>query len=194
MASKNDIITLPHPNLRTKSQKVTAITDEIKQIISDMEAATLDWEASRPHEVGVALAAVQIDKLYRIVVIRNNFDDKNDRSFVTLINPEIVKKEGVEEVDHEGCLSIKDVYGMVKRASKVRIKALDIEGREIRLKLEGFIARVLQHEIDHTNGVMFIDHITDEKGFFKLDDEGKLVPLDYKTIKNLGILKDENND
>ena len=180
MSSRKDIITLPNPHLRARSQKVGIITDEIKQLIADMEAATLDWEDNREHEVGVALAAVQVDKLYRVVVIRNNFDDKKDRGFLTLINPEIVKYEGEQDEDFEGCLSVTDIYGKVMRYNKVRVKALNQFGKEIRLTAEGFLARVLQHEIDHTNGILFVDHLKDNPdAFYRLEDDGKLKPMEY---------------
>ncbi|MEO5627349.1 MAG: peptide deformylase [Candidatus Saccharimonadales bacterium] len=187
---KDSIITLPNPHLRQKSQRVGLVTQEIVQLIVDMEAATLDWEDSRDHEVGVALAAVQIDNLYRVVVVRSNFDDKNDRSFQIFINPEITKFEGELIEDFEGCLSIKDIYGKVKRYNKVRVKALDINGREFRVTAEGFLARVFQHEIDHTKGIVFIDHIKDSpEAFHKLNEQGKLEPLDYeKDVKNNRLL------
>ncbi|MCA9332705.1 peptide deformylase [Candidatus Saccharibacteria bacterium] len=183
---KEDIITLPNSNLRERSKKVGLVTDDIKKIISGMESATLDWEDSRQHEVGVALAAVQIDKLLRIVVVRNNIEDKNDKSFQVFINPEITKYEGKIVDDYEGCLSIKDIYGKVPRYSKVKVKALNISGKEIRITIDGFLARIFQHEIDHTKGVVFIDHIKDKKdAFFRLDKDGHLESLDYdKRIKN----------
>lgn len=180
--TKDDIIALPNPHLRQKSQRIGVITDEIKQIVTDMEAATISWDQSRAHEVGVALAAVQIDRLYKIVVVRNNYDDKNDHTFTTFINPEITKFDGKQIEDYEGCLSVRDVYGKVKRYEKVKVKALDIDGREFRVSAEGFLARIFQHEIDHTNGIVFIDHIKDNpEAFFRLDDEGKLAPLNYET-------------
>lgn len=183
MSSRKHIITLPNTHLRQRSQKVGVISDEIKKLIDAMEAATLDWEDHRQHEVGVALAAVQIDKLYRVVVVRNNFDDKNDRGFLTLINPEITKYEGELENDFEGCLSVSDIYGKVKRHNKVRVKALNGHGKEVRITAEGFLARVLQHEIDHTNGILFIDHIQgDHDAFYRLETDGKLKPLDYEDI------------
>jgi len=180
MATREDIIALPHPDLRERSKKVGVITDEVKQIIKDMEDATLDWEDHREHEVGVALAAIQIDVKLRIIVVRNNFDNKKDRRFITLINPEITKFEGEEEGDFEGCLSVKNLYGKVKRYNKVRVKALNGNGKEVRITAEGFLARVLQHEIDHTNGKLFVDHIKGEtKKFFELQEDGKLEPVDY---------------
>jgi peptide deformylase len=180
--NKDDIITLPNKHLRQRSQKIGIITDEIKKIVTDMQDATISWEQSRDHEVGVALAAVQVDTLLRIVVIRNNFDNKEDHTFTVFINPVITKYEGEIEEDYEGCLSIKDVYGKVPRHTKVRVKALNLEGREFRVSAEGFLARIFQHEIDHTNGIVFIDHIKDKpKAFFTLEADGKLEQLDYDT-------------
>ena len=186
MSKREDIIALPHSNLREKSKKVGIVNDDIKQLVQDMEESTLDWEDSREHEVGVALAAVQINRLYKVVVIRSNFDDKNDRTFITLINPKIIKYEGKLEEDFEGCLSIKDVYGKVPRYTKVKVKALNIDGKEVRITAEDFLARVLQHEIDHTDGIVFIDHIKDSpESFFILNHEGKLEALNYdKDIKD----------
>lgn len=174
------IITLPQKNLRQRSTKVGFIDETVTSLIEEMKAATLDWEDGRPHEVGVALAAVQINDLKRVVIIRNNFEKKEDREFQVFINPEITKYEGVIEEDYEGCLSIKDVYGKVPRHTKIRVKALNAEGKEVRVKAEGFLARVFQHEIDHTNGIVFIDHIKDKKdGFFTLTEKGSLEQLDY---------------
>jgi peptide deformylase len=187
-ATKTSIITLPNPHLRDKSARVHVITDGLKKLIKDMESATLDWEDSRPHELGVALAAVQIDSMERVVIVRNDFENKDDRSFFALINPEIIKVEGTPEYDHEGCLSVRDIYGLVPRYPKVRVKALDMHGHEIRVKAEGFLARVLQHEIDHTNGVVFVDHIKEDDAFFKLDEEGKLIKLDHEKILASSIL------
>lgn len=177
---KDAIITLPNPHLRQKSSRIHVITDETLQLVKDMTDASLDWEDSRPHEISAALAAIQIDRLDRAVIVRSDFDDKNIREFIPLINPEIVKGEGPIVADYEGCLSVNGFYGKVPRYSKVRIKALDINGQEVRIKAEGFLARVLQHEIDHTNGILFIDHIRDEKdAFYRLNDKGELDPLDY---------------
>lgn len=148
--------------------------------------ATLDWEASRPHEIGAALAAVQIDNLQKAIIVRSDFDNKTSQEFTTLINPKVIKYEGELIKDYEGCLSVKDIYGYVPRYSKVRVKALDLDGNEIRIKAEGFLARVLQHEIDHINGTVFIDHIkNDPEAFFKLNKNGELTEINYeKTIKD----------
>lgn len=180
--TKDDIIALPNPHLRQKSKRVGIITDEIRQVVEDMQAATIDWDKSRDHEVGVALAAVQIDRLYKIVVIRNDYNDKDNHEFTVFINPEITKREGEVIADFEGCLSVPNVYGKVPRHAKVKVKALDLNGKSFRVTAEGFLARIFQHEIDHCNGIVFIDHIKDDsEAFYKLDEEGKLVPLDYET-------------
>lgn len=188
--NKDDIITLPNPHLRQRSVKVGLIDTAVQDVIAGMKDATLSWEASRDHEVGVALAAVQVDKLVRIVVLRDNYDDKSNHSFTTFINPVITKYEGALEEDFEGCLSIKDVYGKVPRYTKVKVKALDENGQEFRVTAEGFLARIFQHEIDHTNGIVFIDHIKDNpEAFFCLKTDGGLEQLDYeKEIRNNPIL------
>ena len=187
---KEDIITLPSPHLRQKSAKVSVVDQEIRLLIDDMVSAALDWEDSRPHEISAALAAVQIDRLDKVVIIRSDFDDKEARGFTALINPQIIKYEGEIISDYEGCLSVSEVYGKVPRHSKIRIKAIDEDGNEVRFKAEGFLARVIQHEVDHTNGIVFIDHIRDEQdAFYTLDEKGELQPLNYdEHIKQNSIL------
>ena len=189
---KEDVIALPNPHLRQKSQRVHVVTDETTQLIDDLTSAALDWEASRPHEISAAIAAVQVDRLERVIIVRSDFDHKDNREFTALINPEIVKYEGELVHDYEGCLSVKNFYGRVPRHSKVRVKALDLQGNEVRLKAEGFLARVLQHEIDHTNGIVFIDHIKDTTdAFYRLDERGELEPVDYdEHVKDNPILWD----
>ncbi len=190
---KQSLITLPNPHLRESSKKVGYIDEKILELIKDMEDMTLEWEASREHEVGVALAAIQIDVPLRVVVVRNNFDNKQDKTFRTFINPVITKYEGELIEDFEGCLSVKDIYGKVPRYHKIRIKALDVSGKEVRFSAEGFLARVFQHEIDHTNGKVFLDHIKgNPKAFYTLDSDGNLQQLDYeKDVKDSTILWNE---
>lgn len=190
--TKEDIITLPNPHLRQKSERIHVINQEVLDQVAKMTDAALDWEKSRPHEVSAALAAVQVDILKRLVIIRNDFDDKTNDEFIALINPEIIKYEGEIVEDFEGCLSVNHIYGKVPRYSKVRVKALALNGQEIKLKAEGFLARVLQHEIDHTNGIVFIDHIKDNPtAFYKLDKNGELMSINYeKEIHGNSILWD----
>ena len=178
---KYGLITLPNDNLRTKSKKVGIVTDEILEVVESMKKVLLKWESDREHEVGVALASIQIDVPYKIVIIRKDIDDKDNHDFEVFINPSITKYEGDIVEDFEGCLSIKDIYGKVPRFSKVRIKATGLDGSPIRQTAKGFLARVFQHEIDHTEGKLFIDHIKDkEEAFFELMSDGKLKKLDYE--------------
>ena len=190
--TKDNIITLPNPHLREKSARVHTISEDVVALVDGMTAAAIDWENSRPHEISAALAAIQMDHLVRVVIVRSDFDDKDEKGFTALINPEIVKYEGTLESDFEGCLSVRDVYGKVPRYTKIRVKAVDVKGNEVRFKAEGFLARVIQHEIDHTMGIVFIDHIKDQtEAFYTLDEKGELQPLDYdQHVKNNSILWD----
>lgn len=191
-----NIITLPNDHLRQRSRRITQIDADTRQIVSDMIAATLDWEAHRPNEVAVALAAVQIDKPVRIVIIRADFDNKENKNFQVLINPEITKYEGEIITDYEGCLSVKDVYGKVPRYSKVRGRAIDINGNRIKIKsTDPFLSRVLQHEVDHTNGICFVDHIAhDQDAFSVLTKSGDLVACPYSKVINSGIIADDEDN
>lgn len=191
-----NIITLPNDHLRQRSQRITQIDADTRQIISDMIAATLDWEAHRPNEVAVALAAVQIDKPVRIVIIRADFDNKENKNFQVLINPEITKYEGEIITDYEGCLSVKDVYGKVPRYSKIRGRAIDINGNRIKIKsTDPFLSRVLQHEVDHTNGICFVDHIAhDQDAFSVLTKSGDLVACPYSKVISSGIIADDEDN
>ena len=191
-----NIITLPNDHLRQRSRRITQIDADTRQIVSDMIAATLDWEAHRPNEVAVALAAVQIDKPVRIVIIRADFDNKENKNFQVLINPEITKYEGEIITDYEGCLSVKDVYGKVPRYSKIRGRAIDINGNRIKIKsTDPFLSRVLQHEVDHTNGICFVDHIAhDQDAFSVLTKSGDLVACPYSKVISSGIIADDEDN
>ena len=116
-------------------------------------------------------------RLYRVVIIRDDFDDKDNKSFSIFINPEIVKAEGEPTEELEGCLSVTDIYGSVARYPKVKVKALNLEGRPIRVTATGFLARVFQHEIDHTNGIVFVDRVENPRKLFRLGSDGKFTAL-----------------
>lgn len=184
--NRDDIVTLPAKVLRQKAKEVKTVDESIQTLTQSMSAATLDWEDHRQHEIGVALAANQIGNLNRVIVVRNDYKNKDDRGFKVYINPEIIKTEGEPVARHEGCLSVKDIYGLVPRYPRVKIRALNLEGKPVRFAARGFLARIFQHEIDHLNGQLFIDQVTD-KQFFKLDARGELIPLTTKEIKNLHL-------
>ncbi len=190
------IVTTPDPRLRTKCKKVNHIDDEIRQIVDDMIKNSLEWEKKHEFEVSAALAAPQLGYDRRIIIVRDDMDNKENANFVPLLNPEVIKTEGKTLYDFEGCLSVPNYYGKVPRPAKARIKAQTIDGQEVRIKADGFLARTLLHEIDHLNGILFIDHIKGVKNaFFRLNDKGDLVPVDYdKEIANNKDLYPDDED
>ncbi len=181
------IITTPDPRLRAKSTKVGVIDDEIKEIIENMRKLSLDWEAEHPYELSAAMAAPQMGVNKRIIIVRDDMEDKENANFTALINPEVIKTEGKTIRDYEGCLSVPRIYALVDRPAKAKIKAKLEDGTEVRIKAENDLARVLLHEIDHLNGILFIDHARNDKdAFYEMNDKGDLVKIkDYeKEIKN----------
>jgi peptide deformylase len=145
------ILTYPDTVLRERAEPVTNIDGKCQQLIDDM-ADTMY------HAPGIGLASNQVGEPYRIIIFDTLFKDQlNDA--VVVINPEIIEAEG-EVVNEEACLSVIDYSAEVKRAERVTVQGLDREGNPITLEKEGLAAIVLQHEIDHLNGILFIDHIT----------------------------------
>lgn len=137
--------------LRKVAEPVDEINDEIRQIAVDMLDAMYAFD-------GVGIAAPQIGISKRIIIIDTDPSNQSSKPIV-LINPEIVEMEGEVGAD-EGCLSVPEVRGEVKRAEKVIVEGLDLEGNKIRLEGTGLLARAFQHEIDHINGTLFIDHLS----------------------------------
>ena len=176
------IITTPDKRLREPSEKVGQIDFEVLDIINDMRKLSLDWEAKHPYELSAAMAAPQMGVNKRIIIIRDDMEDKKNATFTAFINPEVTKTEGKTVTDFEGCLSVPKIYGKVPRPFKVRVKARLEDGKEVRIKATGDLARTLLHEIDHLNGVLFIDHIKDKKdAFYYMDGKGELQPVkDYE--------------
>ena len=161
-----DIVTLPDPVLRQKTRPVTRIDAELQQLIDDM----IETMRAAP---GVGLAAPQIGRPISLTVIETLPDLDEDgaeiegtRDLYVLINPEIIwtSRDMIDGV--EGCLSIPGYLGEVVRYESVRVRALDRHGRKIRLRLRGWDARIFQHEIDHLNGVLYIDKLTDPDNFW----------------------------
>jgi peptide deformylase len=138
--------------LRKVAEPVDKINDEIRRIVADM-IDTLYGSTD-----GVGIAAPQIGVSKRIIVIDANPSDANAKPIV-IINPEIVECSG-EVKEQEGCLSIPEVKGDVKRFAKIAVEGIDIDGNKFRIEGTDLLARVLQHEIDHINGILFIDHLS----------------------------------
>lgn len=140
-----NIVKIGNPVLREKAKPVSSITPNIIKLLDNMKDTM--YEAN-----GVGLAAPQIGVSKRVVVI-----DVGE-GLLELLNPEIIAMNG-EEIDTEGCLSIPGVQGEVKRAAEVTVKALNREGKEFEIKGTGLLARALQHEIDHLEGILFVDRL-----------------------------------
>lgn len=136
--------------LRKKSKKVEKIDEKIKEIVSDMIQTMYSND-------GIGIAAVQIGILKRVIVY--DISEKQD-SPIVLINPQMLKSKG-EIVCEEGCLSSPGKFGLVTRADKIEVEGLDINGKTIRIKAKGLESVVLSHEIDHLDGILFIDKVTE---------------------------------
>ncbi len=146
------IITIPDPILRKISEPVKSIDKEIKKLAKDM----LETMYNAP---GIGLAAVQVGILKRVIVIDlSKKDEKNNPLFI--INPELTFKSDELVSYEEGCLSIPNQFAEVKRPNKCSVNYLDIEGNKKEIQAEGLLATCIQHEIDHLNGILFIDHLS----------------------------------
>lgn len=148
-----DILKLPDRTLRKASKPVTKITPEILALLDDM----LETMYAAP---GIGLAAIQIGIPKRLVVVDTARGEDEPKNPLFFINPEIVWSSEEMNEHEEGCLSIPEVFDTVKRPAEVRVRYLDRKGKEKELKCSGILATCIQHEIDHTNGMLFIDHLT----------------------------------
>ncbi|MEX2584003.1 MAG: peptide deformylase [Gemmatimonadota bacterium] len=148
--SKLKIELLGSPLLRQKAEEVVEIDDELRTLIADMYETMYEAE-------GIGLAGPQVGIAKRVLVV-----DLNDEEFprFALVNPRIVERGGDDEKEEEGCLSLPGVSALVERKSRVTVEALDEEGHPVRMEADGLLARCLQHEIDHLDGVLFIDHLS----------------------------------
>lgn len=157
-----DICTYPDPVLRIKTTPVGAIDKSVNRLIDDM----IETMHAAP---GVGLAANQVGVSLQLAVIDlSTVEDETRRHpLLVLINPEILSREG-SVTEEEGCLSIPGYAEPVKRAAKVMVRALDRSGKKFDLEAQGLLAKALQHEIDHLNGLLFIDHLSPlKKNIFK---------------------------
>ncbi|MBL0370432.1 peptide deformylase [Rhizobium sp. KVB221] len=146
------LIILPDPILRQVSTKVEQVNGEIRTLADDMLATMYDAP-------GIGLAAIQIGIPKRLLVIDLS-KDGDEKAPQVFINPEILSSSDERSVYEEGCLSIPDYYAEVERPAKIAVNYVDIDGKQQSIEAEGLLATCLQHEIDHLNGVLFIDHIS----------------------------------
>ncbi len=152
--AKKEIVTYPNPILKKKSKPITAFDSELKHLVDDMAETMFAVPGS-------GLAAVQIGALLQVLLM-NLSDNENENKYLALINPEILEKQGIQS-DKEGCLSVPDYFTKVKRAQKVKVQACDINGNEHKYEFEDWLARVVQHEVDHLNGILILDRISSLK-------------------------------
>src|SRR3954452_16409583 len=146
------LVILPDARLRETSEPVGTITDEVRKLAADMLETMYDAP-------GVGLAAIQIGVPKRIVVMDTAKKDEERRP-VVLVNPEIVWASEEKSAYEEGCLSIPEFYDEVERPTQVRFRYTDLDGKTVEVEAEGLVATVIQHEIDHLDGVVFIDHLS----------------------------------
>ena len=155
---------LPDPILRKQAKKVAKVTPQVKKLVENMVETMHDQN-------GVGLAANQVGSLQKVAVIQT--PDMEEP--MVLINPEIMKKEGERQVE-EGCLSVPGYRGLVTRSEKVRAKAMGLDGKIYRVNADELLAQALEHEIDHLNGILYIDHLVDHESLYKItyapDDDG----------------------
>jgi len=147
------LIHYPHPVLRHKSKPIARVNAELKSLVNEMFEIMYEFR-------GVGLAATQVNLPVRLF-IANPSGDKEEGPELVFINPVIVKANG-SAVAEEGCLSLPGINGEVKRNKSLQINAYDMSGNEINTAIDGFLARIIQHEIDHLDGVLFIDRMTEE--------------------------------
>jgi peptide deformylase len=150
--TKLEILTFPNKFLQQPTQPVENIDEDIQKLVVDMAETMYDAP-------GVGLAAIQVGSDKQVLV----YDEKpteSDRGYGVIINPKIVETEGQIISENEGCLSVPDFRSDVKRAARIVVEGVDRDGKSLRFEADGFLAIVLQHEIDHLNGTLFIDRIS----------------------------------
>ena len=150
--AKREILHFPDPRLRNVATPVEEVDGEIRELVDDMFETMYDAP-------GIGLAAVQINVVKRVIVVDVSEDKSQPLCF---INPEILEKTGEETMD-EGCLSVPEIYETVTRAEKIRVRALDRDGNSFEMDADGLLAVCIQHEIDHLDGKLFVDYLSNLK-------------------------------
>jgi peptide deformylase len=147
-----ELVTAPDPRLKLKSEPVPDVDSALRRLMADMIETMIDAK-------GIGLAAIQVGVPKRVAVIDLDPTGPNSKP-IYLVNPRIVETSGEETTYNEGCLSVPDIWEDVKRPSRLTVEYTDEKGRQQTVQAEGLLATCLQHEIDHINGLLFIDHIS----------------------------------
>jgi len=161
-----EILEIPHPMLRQRARKVRRIDKRILQLAYDMVDTMR--EAG-----GVGLAANQVGELRRLIVLQLPEEEEARIYF----NPEIIKREGTREVE-EGCLSYPGYRAVIERSAWIRFGALDHTEKTIKVKAEGLLAQAMEHEVDHLNGILYLDHLSDHTKLYRVDENGEAIDRD----------------
>ena len=177
-----EIVQYPHPTLRYKSKPITRVDRELREIVKSMFA--LMYEAK-----GIGLAANQVDLPLQLFIVNTKSDPVEGEELV-FINPVITSPKGSHEAE-EGCLSIVGVNAMVARPEQIHISAYDLEGNEISKTVDGLLAKAIQHETDHLEGVLFIDRIS-ESSRKQIDYELDDFEIDFKSRRDTGEIPDDD--
>ena len=156
-----EILQIPHPVLRQRARTVRALNDDVLRLAYDMVDTMRDAN-------GIGLAANQVGELWRVIVIQL-LEEEEARIYV---NPEIIIREGERRVE-EGCLSIAGYKGMVTRSLWIRFRAMDHTAKVVKLKAEDTLSQALEHEVDHLNGILYIDHMEAHEKLVKVEAEGE---------------------
>ena len=150
--SKREIVIEPDPILRKKSESLEKVDDELRRLLDDM----LETMYSAP---GIGLAAVQVGILKRLIVIDIS-KEKDKKNPLFLINPEIISRSKNTSIHEEGCLSLPGHFAEIERPAECHIKYIDYNGKEKEIEANGLLSTCIQHEVDHLNGTLFIDHLS----------------------------------
>ncbi|TWT56634.1 peptide deformylase [Allorhodopirellula solitaria] len=175
------IVHYPHPTLQHRSRPIVRVDAKLREMAAEMIELMYENE-------GVGLAANQVDLPIRMFVA-NESGERGEGEEWVVINPVIDRPKG-NESGQEGCLSVPGIYSQVKRPKTVRLQGYDLKGNEINVQLDGFLARVVQHEVDHLDGVMFFDRIGEES---RREIEGALAEFEttFASLRNTGSIPDD---
>jgi peptide deformylase len=165
-----DVITIPHETLVTKARKVKEFDADLRQLVGDM----VETMREAP---GVGLAAPQVNARQRVIVVEygDEEDEEAPRKLYTVVNPEITRRSNETVFGIEGCLSVPEFVGEVERAEEVTVKGQNPYGKPMKIKASGWLARIFQHEIDHLDGVLFLDRAEKIYRLEDLEAEGELL-------------------
>lgn len=174
------IIKYPHPTLRHKSKPLKRVDRELKQIIAEMFERMYS-------DQGIGLAANQVDLPYRLFVINVKGDPAEEGEAKVFINPVITRKSGSAEAQ-EGCLSFPDIWAPVRRPEKIMVTAYGIDGQEFCYEMDGLYARAVQHELDHLDGVLFVDRLSEANQLEVREDLEELI-REFESSRRLGTME-----